>query len=152
MRVFRISAARWIRDLSGEGARLYGGRWNRKGTPALYTAGNRALAAVEYLVHMDFPRVPKDTAIAALELPEGCAVEAVGIEALPPDWPTYPGPIELQDIGTRWLKGGASLALRVPSAVVRGEFNYVLNPVHPDMARVRLLDVEDFLYDPRLLK
>jgi len=152
MQVFRIAAARYIRDLSGEGARLYGGRWNRKGTQALYTAGNRALAAVEYLVHMDFPRVPKDTAVAVLELPPDCSLGAVEIDSLPPDWPAYPGPIELQDIGTEWLKGGAALALRVPSVVVRGEFNYVLNPVHPDMARVKVVSVENFLYDPRLLK
>lgn len=152
MTVYRIAAARYIRDLSGEGARLYGGRWNRKGAPALYTAGNRALAAVEYLVHMDLPRVPKDASIAALELPEGAAVEAIPPDSLPPDWTLYPGPIELQDIGTAWLRAGTALALKVPSAVIRGEFNYVLNPAHPDMAGVKALSFEDFLYDPRLLK
>jgi RES domain-containing protein len=152
MVVFRIAAARYIRDLSGEGARLYGGRWNKKGTAALYTAGNRALSAVEYLVHMDFPRVPKDTSIASLELPDNCVIDSAELDSLPPDWTVYPGPIELQDIGTAWLKSLSALALRVPSAVIRGDFNYVLNPVHPDMQNVKVLEVENFLYDPRLLK
>lgn len=151
MELFRIAGARHVRDLSGEGSRLYGGRWNRKGVPALYAAGNRALAAVEYLVHMDFPRVPKDAMLATIRFPDACRIEEMPESSLPPDWYSYPGPLELQEMGAAWLKACSSLALKLPSAVIRGESIYMLNPAHPDMARVKLVGVEDFPYDPRLL-
>lgn len=152
MRVFRIAKASHIRDLSGSGARLYGGRWNRKGIPVIYASESRSLATVEYVVHVPLSIVPKDLRIACLEIPDGIAPEEISIADLPSRWQDYPAPPELAEIGTQWALAKKQLLLRVPSAVVENEFNILINPVHPQIARVRISRVERFTLDKRLLR
>lgn len=152
MLVYRIASSEHIKDLSGEGARLYGGRWNHRGTAIIYTSASRSLATVELLVHVSLSYAPTDLKIATIEVPDEPAPEEAALSALPSNWRDFPPPPELADLGTSWAESGRTLLLRVPSAVVEHEHNILINPAHPAIARVALAGVEDFLLDRRLAR
>jgi len=152
MDLFRIAREEYVRDLSGVGARIYGGRWNRKGSAVIYTSETKSLATVEFLVHVPIGIRPTGLSIARLRVPERFVPEEVEHSRLPGNWRTYPAPPELAAIGTDWLNSNRSLLLRVPSAVVDGEFNILINPAHPGIAKVRVASVVDFRIDERLLR
>ena len=152
MRLFRIAKTHYINDLSGAGARANGGRWNRVGVGLLYTSPSRALATVEYLVHVPLARVPKNLSIAAIAVPDDAPSETITEEMLPNNWRQRPAPVELEDIGTCWIEERRSLLLRVPSAVVKGECNVLINPAHSDMKEVEIAAVEPYLLDERLVR
>jgi RES domain-containing protein len=144
MHVFRIARKKFIHDLSGAGARLHGGRWNRKGTAMLYTAESRSLAIVEYLVHVPIALVPDDVCIARITVPEGTEADELKAGRLPVGWKSYPASEELAELGSAWAKENKKLLLKVPSAVVTGEYNILINPAHKLFTRVKVLDVEPF--------
>lgn len=152
MRVFRIAKTAYAGDLTGEGARLYGGRWNRPGTAIIYTSESRSLATVEYLVHVPAAFAPADLSIAAIEVPGDVEIEEVSAADLPANWRGFPAPSQLADLGTAWARERRSLLLRVPSAVVPEEHNILINPSHPDMHRVVVAAVEGYAFDERLLR
>jgi RES domain-containing protein len=152
MKFFRLAKTRHIHDLLGNGARIAGGRWNEKGTAVLYVSESRALATVEYLVHVPIAIKPKDLSIATLEMPDSISKAMLTAADLPPNWRAYPAPPELAKIGTEWVAAGLELLLFVPSAIVPGEANILINPAHPDMKTVRLLSVENYRFDERLLR
>jgi RES domain-containing protein len=152
MIVYRIAKSAYIHDLSGTGSRMYGGRWNHKGVGVVYTSESRALATVEYLVHVPLSFVPRDLSIASLEIPAGITPEEILVTDLPANWRDYPAPPELTELGTKWASRNESLLLRVPSAVVEHEFNILINPSHPDMKDVVILHVEDYTFEERLLR
>jgi RES domain-containing protein len=152
MHVYRIASSKHIGDLSGEGARLHGGRWNHRGTAVIYTSEARSLATVELVVHVSFSFAPADLKMATIEVPDEPAPEEMDVAALPPNWRDFPAPPELADLGTSWARSRRSLLLRVPSAVVEYEHNILINPAHPDITRVVLAKVEDFRVDHRLAR
>jgi len=152
MLVYRIATSTHVNDLSGEGARLHGGRWNHRGTAVIYTSETRSLATVELLVHVSLSFAPTDLKMATIEVPDEPAPEVVDVAALPPNWRGFPARPELAELGTSWARSGRSLLLRVPSAVVEHEHNILINPAHPDIARIALAGVEDFLLDQRLAR
>lgn len=151
-KVYRISLSKYARDLSGKGARLMGGRWNPKDTAVIYTSESRSLAAMEYLVHMPLMNVPPKITLTSIGIPESIVPKQIRLSNLPKDWRNSPAPFALGEIGAKWLSGMDSLLLRVPSAVVLHEFNILINPMHPDMKSVKILEVEKFLFDERLAK
>ncbi len=134
----------------GEGARLYGGRWTRPGLPVVYTAASAALAMAEYLVHLEPREAPRDLVLVAADIPAGLTVASVKVGDLPSRWRQYPAPEGLARIGARWFEQGKTAILRVPSAVVPQELNYLLNPRHSDFRRISLRRPEPFAFDPRL--
>ncbi|UWZ82159.1 RES family NAD+ phosphorylase [Occallatibacter riparius] len=134
---------------SGEGARLYGGRWNSAGVAVVYTAGSRALAALEMLVHLDSPRVLKRYVLRRVEFDERLLRKLEPGE-IPSDWRENPPPRSTQAIGDKWIKGAGSAVFRVPSVVVPEEWNYLLNPAHPDFDKVEIAEPAKFDFDPRL--
>ncbi len=144
MDVFRIAKKSYIADLTGEGARRYGGRWNRKGTSVLYAAESRSLAIVEYLVHLPIALAAADLCIARIHVPDDGGTEKLDIRKLPADWRAYPAPGVLADLGTAWAGKGVTLVLRVPSAVVTGEYNLLLNPGHRLFSKVKIREIESF--------
>jgi RES domain-containing protein len=151
--VWRIVAARHAgRAFDGEGARRFGGRWNRPGTSIVYTSSTLSLAALELFVHVDPDLAPPDLVALAAELPAGLAIERVEPAELPAGWRSVPPPPELPDLGSRWAERGAAVALAVPSAVVPHEANLLLSPRHPDFARLTLSPPEPFAFDPRMWK
>ncbi len=149
MRLFRLAEEKFARDLSGEGARLYGGRWNPKGTPMIYTADSVALAALEVLVRL---ATPKHYIRVIYEIPDNASIETVFPADLPASW-LLPHPnAHLIEFGRRWSQDKRSLLLQVPSAVVRGEgWNYLINPLHPEFPAVTIAGSAPFEYDFRLL-
>ena len=152
MVAYRIAKRAYIEDLSGEGARLHGGRWNRKGTAVLYGAESRALATVEYLVHIPLSLLPTDLFIAEISLPRKAEIEEVPSNSLPANWATYPPPSVLTEIGQEWIMRNESLVLRLPSAVVRGEFNLLINPKHEHAKDIEIVSIEPMAIDERLVR
>ena len=148
MRVFRISRKAHA-AFDGEGARIVGGRWNRRGTAAVYASESLALAALELLVHADPALLPEDLVAIAAEVPDNLAVESVPPRELPADWRNHPAPEALADRGTEWAKSRRTAVLAVPSALVPRERNFLLNPAHPDFRRIRIGKPEPFTLDTR---
>ncbi len=151
MIVYRIAKTKHIHDLSGSGARVYGGRWNDKGIPVIYTSENRALATLEYLVHVPLSIVPSHIGIASIKIPDRIRPKQISVSKLPADWRDYPPPSELATLGTRWALANETLLLRVPSAIVEQEFNILINPSHGDMKNVVISQIEEYKFDVRLL-
>lgn len=144
MFVYRICGARYT-ALDGEGSRLYGGRWNSPGRPAVYTSTHLSLAALEYLVHVDFDNLPADLVWLKIEVPD-----AASMETFPA--PTAPNERDAAAFGDDWLASKRTLCLNVPSAVLSVERNIILNPLHGQMANVQTLETNVFEFDDRLFK
>jgi RES domain-containing protein len=149
---WRITTARY-RDnaFDGEGTRLYGGRWNSRGKRIVYIASSAALAALELLVRMGPRKSLTDYVLFACSFEESLA-EEVDRKQLPPNWRRTPPPHELRRVGDVWVDRGSSAVLRVPSAVIETEDNYLLNPEHVDFPKIEIHDPVPFSLDLRLLR
>ena len=148
MRVWRITAARFAdHALSGYGAAQAGGRWNSRGTALAYTADAVALAMLELLVHVDRADVPAGLRLLAFDVPDDAIAE---VDPLPAGWSSFPYAAAVQQAGDAWVRGGRSLALRVPSAVARGHANLLVNPAHARFAELRRVSNEPLALDARL--
>jgi RES domain-containing protein len=147
--VWRLLTVRFATSaFSGEGARMYGGRWNRKGIPMVYTSGAQSLAMLEMLVQDD-PLRARYVVIPA-SIPDEVAVERVAPDDLPANWRAIESRSQLQDLGSAWARSLSSAVLAVPSAVVPDESNYLLNPLHPAFARIEIGTPRAFVTDVRL--
>ena len=135
----------------GEGARLFGGRWNSPGTRVAYASDSIALATLEVLAHLQSTAVLQSYVLATIDFPEEL-VEVLDPASLRRGWRRYPSPPENQAVGDRWLTEGRSLVLRVPSAIIPSAANFLINPQHPRFGRVIIRQPERFAFDPRLLK
>jgi RES domain-containing protein len=148
MIVYRINRCKYISDLSGRGAALYGGRWNNKDTYIVYTAESRALALLEAVVHIG--KVPSDGyCMATIDIPDS-GIELFPVEKLPGDWQNNPPPNYLKAIGDYFIKSQKYLALAMPSAIMMEEHNYLLNPLHPDFKKVKIISERPLRMDERL--
>lgn len=136
---------------SGEGARRYGGRWNSKGTPMIYTAASASLAVLEMLVHLESREVLDAYLLADVTFDDALVLD-VAVRRLPTTWRADPPPRELKQIGDRWAASLESVVLRVPSSVVETESNYLINPAHPDFPRIVLGKPKPFVFDRRLAR
>lgn len=147
---WRIVKSRRARSaFDGEGARLYGGRWNSPGTRIVYVAGSVSLSVLEVLVHLGDAGVLTSYSLCAVEFDDGL-IEPLDRSRLTADWRSYPAPYGLREIGDAWVRGRSSTILEVPGAVVERENNYLINPAHPDFASVNVGEPEPFEFDPRL--
>lgn len=147
MIVYRLSKEVYANDLSGKGAEIAGGRWNSKGSAALYTAQSIALCVTEIAVHIPLGILPKDYRLTHIEIPDTDFFEP---KRLPKDWNTFPHPDSTQKIGDRFLKENKFLFMKVHSAAVQGESNYIINPKHIDFSDVKIKKIEKFTFDDRL--
>ena len=150
MITFRITKVQYAHDLSGRGAEKAGGRWNSKGVPVLYTSQSRALASLELAVHIPFGFLPKDFKLIAIDLPENCGIMEIDEHDLPENWKQYPFSTLTQKIGNEWFRQTDALIMRVPSVVVEEEFNFLVNPFHPDFKYVTIAGIKVFEFDLRL--
>ena len=149
--VWRLITARFAKSaFSGEGARLYAGRWNRKGVPLVYTAESQSLAMLEMLVQ-DEPLRAHYVMIEA-RIAKGMKIDRIKVQDLPSDWRDIPAREKLQAIGTEWATKRSAAVLGVPSAVIPAETNYLLNPLHPDFRRIKIGKPQKFETDLRLSK
>lgn len=146
MRVWRVFPARF-RDaaFSGDQGLHAAGRWNKKGVPMVYTSGSRELAALEFFRNLDEEEARDELLIAEAAVPDEL-IELVDLGALPSDWCEGKN-TACRDLGTEWASSRRSAALRVPSAAVEREWNVLLNPRHPDFAKVEVFAPEEFRFD-----
>jgi RES domain-containing protein len=146
---WRITKQKHARSaFTGEGARLYGGRWNSKGRAVVYAAESRSLALTEMLVHLQAEALLLHYVLFRCEIGESL-VREIDLADLPKSWAADPAPKRDQAVGDKWIDSAASAVLRVPSAVVIGEMNYLLNPAHPDFAKIAI-SPQKFRIDKRL--
>ena len=150
MELFRITRSKYIADLSGKGAYERGGRWNSTGHFTLYTAQSRSLAMVESLVYLSDLPPENEYKVAILYLPDDTFVQTVDIQQLRNSW--RDDQRYTRQFGDSWLKSQSSLLLRVPSVIVKSEYNYIVNPQHKSFAQLTLVDIEPFTFDGRLFK
>ncbi len=147
MEVFRLSKKRFAKDLSGRGAELAGGRWNSKGVPVLYTAQSRALCTAELAVHLPLQIVPKDYQLITLKVPD--SVSYYEPKRLPKDWNSLPHSNSTQKIGDQFIAKNQFLMMKVPSVVVQGDYNYILNPFHTFFSKIEIKKIEPYRFDKR---
>jgi RES domain-containing protein len=139
-------------DTSGKGAEMSGGRWNRVGTPMLYTSTSRALACLESVVHLAGNSLPLNRYLVKLTVPIGAWKAAMVVDpATLVGWDAEPAGKASLDWGTSWAGANSTLLARVPSIIVPEELNVLINPVHPDSANVRAIKVRKWVYDSRLV-
>ena len=152
MQVWRLMKTKYAATpFDGEGARLYGARWNSPGNRVAYASGNSALAVLEVLVHMTSGGSLPGYSLVCASLPDSL-VEVIAPADLPVNWDASPVPPEVQAVGDVWLASTRSLALQVPSALVRDSYNILINPEHDDFGRLTIIYSEPFDFDRRLLR
>jgi RES domain-containing protein len=152
MIVYRLSKSAFAHDMTGRGAEKSGGRWNSKGTAVVYTSESRALCTVEIAVHTPLGYLPADYMIVSIEIPDDLPIKMISTEELPPEWFSAPHPHSTQEIGDLFVSAAAFPVLKVPSAVIRDEYNYIINPAHPGSSRIRITGTEPFSFDRRLFE
>jgi len=152
MRCWRICRRHYAAEAAtGEGARLFGGRWNSRGVRVVYASTSLALAAVETFVNLEPNLRPSDLISIEGDIPDAVEVRRLDAKTLPVGW--YETRDEsLRRFGDDWIRGGQSAALLVPSAAIRGEWNILLNPVHTDFSRIQFQEPEPFAFDLRMFR
>lgn len=148
MILHRICNSNFKDDISGNGARLFGSRWNSKGIPMLYTTEHISLAALEMLVHINYTEVPVSFHVLSVFIPDNATIAALQYNKLKLTWRNDTGYSTF--IGDEFIKSKESLCLQVPSAVVQEESNFLINPLHVDFKKVRITAARQFKFDNRL--
>ena len=148
MIVYRITNSRYKDDISGAGAKLKGARWNMAGNSMLYTAENISLSTLELLVHIGFSEIQYFYHLLTIAIPDEAPVSEINAGKLKTNWQ------EDEDysafMGTEFIKNNRSLILKVPSAIITEEHNYLLNPKHTDFKKVKIVRSKPFVFDKRL--
>jgi len=148
MIVHRITNSFYKDDISGSGAKIKGARWNMPGSSMLYTAENISLCTLELLVHIAFNDIRNLYHLLAISFPDDAPLREIRNDKLKPGWQ------EDEDytafMGTEFLKNNTNLILKVPSAIIGEEHNYLINPRHPDFKKVRVKRSRPFIFDKRL--
>ena len=142
MIVFRLAKAKYSHDLRG--------RWNSKGISMVYVSESRSLCAVEIAVHTPLGLLPADYEIITIEISDSIKIKTLAINKLPSDWKSIPHSGSTQISGDEFIRQNKTAILKVPSAVVQGDFNYLLNPKHSDFKKVKIRKTEPFGFDDRL--
>jgi RES domain-containing protein len=156
MKVWRLCRAPYAAEaFNGEGARRFGGRWNSRGVPMVYTSTSLSLAAIELFVHLEPNQTPTDLVYFSAELPEGEPARTIQPSQLAADWwtdePASDG-ATAREMGDGWIRDLTSLALMVPSVPIRSEWNVLINPLHPRMRELRIEAPQPFVFDARMFQ
>ena len=150
MQVFRLSRKKYASELSGIGASKFGNRWNSKGTEIIYCADSRALAMAEVSVHLSLVTLPKDFVMLEINIPKSITINILKAEDLPENWNDFPHSNGTQKTGDDFIRSNEFCILKVPSAVVKGDFNYLINPHHNEFKKIKIRDFYEFPFDRRL--
>ncbi|CAN5802687.1 RES family NAD+ phosphorylase [soil metagenome] len=146
MIVFRITTEKWSKALSASG---YAARWSSRGHFAIYTAESRSLACLENLVHRSGEGNNALYKVMVIDIPNAIASETINVDTLKKNWHVFDNYSYCQNIGNKWLDEMKTAILKVPSVIIQKEHNYLINPNHPDFAKIKLLSTEDFDFDQR---
>jgi RES domain-containing protein len=152
VRIFRLCRRPFSKNpLDGRGGLFASGRWHTPRRLVCYASDSLALASLEILVHCEADLVPHDLIAVEINVPRSVTVEAFHAETLPRGWRRYPGPASLQRLGNAWLDRNSACITRVPSALVPSESNFLINPMHPDNRKLRVVRKAPFQFHPRLV-
>jgi RES domain-containing protein len=156
MKIWRICRAPYAAEaFSGQGARRFGGRWNSRGVPMVYSSTSLSLAAIELFVHLEPGQAPSDLVYLSAKLPEGEPARTIESAELPDEWWTddaVPGAGTPRELGDAWIQARSSLAMMVPSVPIRAEWNVLLNPLHPRISELQIEAAQPFVFDARMFQ
>ncbi|MGV3541091.1 MAG: RES family NAD+ phosphorylase [Rufibacter sp.] len=147
MEIYRICLQEYADALVASGNR---GRWNLKGSFVIYTAGSRALACLENVVHRSGEGLKDQFKVVVIHVPDDLPIEKVEQQDLPEGWHKTKGYPLCQPLGEAWYRRNSSAVLQVPSSIVPEESNFILNTRHPDFLKIQIIRREDFEFDPRI--
>jgi len=147
MEVYRITVKKWSTSLKGSG---YPARWNSKGKYLTYTSNSRALASLENIVHRSGEGLNQVFKVMVIDIPDDLKVSEIKAADLKNEWFSYELYNYCQRLGDEWIDACETPILKVPSAIIKQEFNYLLNQAHPDFKKICISGVEEFDFDPRL--
>lgn len=153
MIVYRIGPKQYNNDsncLSGLGGMVAEGRWHHAGAPIVYTASTRSLGMLERLVNDSQEILKENLSVVLIQIPDTLKVLRLVEGELPKGWNAYPYAADTQSLGSDFLINGDSAALQVPSSLCPQEYNYIINPQHPDACKIKCIDCSDFVYPNRL--
>ncbi|WP_334159289.1 RES family NAD+ phosphorylase [Oryzomicrobium sp.] len=138
-------------DMGGIGAKTTGGRWNRQGTALVYTSSSRALSCLETVVHLSSGGLPLNRYLVQVDIPDDVWTKRDMVDrAALVGWDAMPAGMVSLDFGDKWVSSGTSCLLEVPSAIVPEEANILINPAHPDAAKITAVKVRKWVYDARI--
>ncbi len=146
MNVFRITKEAYSTHLTASG---YPARWNTKGTFVIYTAESRSLACLENLVHRSGEGDNALYKVMVIQIPDTLKVETIALSNLKNDWKKVENYSYCQAFTAGWITGKKTAVLKVPSAIIKNEYNFLINPNHPDFKKIKLVNTEDFIFDNR---
>ena len=152
MEVFRLQRGKFGERLSGAGAALKGARWNSPGTELIYTSANRSLAMAEVAVHFSYATLPSGFFMLTIFIPDDCSIRIVKESELPANWNSHPPVLTTRKTGDEFVRSNKHCLLRIPSAVVKGDFNILINPAHPEFHKIKVINKEEFPFDQRLFR
>ncbi len=152
MEAFRLSREKFASPLSGKGAAIKGARWNSIGVELIYSASNRSLAMAEVAVHFTLATLPSDYIMMTLYIPDDISTIKLNESDLPTDWNTFPHPSSTQRIGDIFVSENKYCVLQIPSAVTHGDYNFLINPNHPDFSKIKISTTSKFPFDKRIFK
>lgn len=152
MELFRLSKKKYAKSFNGKGAAKSNNRWNSKGTEIIYTAESRALAMAEVVVHVTIATLPKDFAMLTIDVPDNIRIKTIDWKDVCENWNTMLPNSKTKKIGDLFIDELEYCILKVPSAVVKGDFNYLINPHHKDFKEIKIIDVADFPFDQRMFQ
>ncbi len=147
MEVYRITLKKWSKTLKASG---FPGRWNSKGVFVIYTSSTRALTSLENLVHRSGEGLNKLFRTMEIKIPDDLKVKDIKQSQLSKNWYKYENYGECQKLGDKWIEESEYPVLKVPSAIIKMEHNYLLNPNHKQFQKIKINTIEDFQFDPRL--
>lgn len=147
MRVWRLTKQRYAKKLDGEGARIYGSRWNSTGKPVVYTANSLSLALLEQLVRFDPDEIPDDFVSVSIEIPDSISKTHIHFNQFPKNWKEPEMTSWFKKKGDGWLEQQKTVALIVPSIIINEETNILLNPLHLDIKQIKILEIKPFSFD-----
>jgi len=150
---YRLAREKYKDSLSGAGAAKCGGRWNSLGIELIYTASNRALAMAELLVNMKMDEIPDDYFMMSISIPDDTKLKQIIVEHLPSQWNSLVEYMPVtKSIGNAFIQENEYCLLQVPSAVVKGDYNILINPFHKSFKKISIVEVEKFPFDRRLFE
>lgn len=152
MEVYRLNRKKYSDVLSGKGAAIKGGRWNSIGTELINVATNRALAMAEVAVSLSFGTLPDDFMMLTIFIPDSLSIIHLDHKTLPSDWNIVPHPESTKRIGDAFIHAHEACLMRVPSAVVKGDHNLLINPFHPEFKEIKIIAADPFPFDHRLFR
>jgi hypothetical protein len=152
MHIYRFGLKKFIGDLTGQGAKIYGGRWNSVGNAMLYSSYSPSLAMLEFACNASGITKTIQTSLLTLKLDSKVKIEIINLNDLPANWQQVPSPDSLKVIGNNWLKSNKTLALKVPSAIMPLESNLLINPLNKDFFKLEIENFVDMNIDSRILK